>query len=29
MKPHRMRMAHSLVLNYGLDKKMNIIVRAC
>ena len=25
MKPHRMRIAHSLVLNYGLDKKMTII----
>ncbi|KAB8233894.1 hypothetical protein BDV23DRAFT_158614 [Aspergillus alliaceus] len=24
MKPHRMRMAHSLILNYGLYKKMEI-----
>lgn len=26
MKPHRMRMVHNLVLNYGLDKKMQILV---
>jgi histone deacetylase 1/2 len=26
MKPHRMRMAHSLILNYGLYKKMEIYV---
>lgn len=26
MKPHRMRMAHSLILNYGLDKYMHILV---
>ncbi|WFD19400.1 histone deacetylase [Malassezia caprae] len=25
MKPHRMRMAHSLILNYGLDKHMHIL----
>ncbi|TIB70803.1 histone deacetylase [Wallemia mellicola] len=25
MKPHRMRMVHNLVLNYGLDKKMQIL----
>ena len=25
MKPHRMRMAHSLILNYGLDKYMQIL----
>ncbi len=24
MKPHRIRMAHSLVMNYGLYKKMEI-----
>lgn len=27
MKPHRIRMAHSLVMNYGLYKKMEIYVR--
>jgi histone deacetylase 1/2 len=27
MKPHRIRMTHSLVLNYGLYKKMEIYVR--
>lgn len=26
MKPHRIRMAHNLVLNYGLYKKMEIFV---
>ncbi|CAG8682880.1 3804_t:CDS:10, partial [Ambispora leptoticha] len=26
MKPHRMRMVHDLVLNYGLVKKMEVIV---
>ena len=26
MKPHRIRMAHSLVLNYGLYKKLDILV---
>lgn len=26
MKPHRIRMAHSLVMNYGLYKKMEIYV---
>lgn len=25
MKPHRMRMAHNLILNYGLDKHMEIL----
>jgi histone deacetylase 1/2 len=28
MKPHRIRMTHSLVVNYGLYKKMEIYVRA-
>ena len=28
MKPHRMRMAHNLIVNYGLDTKMTILVRA-
>lgn len=27
MKPHRIRMAHNLLLNYGLYKKMEIYVR--
>ena len=27
MKPHRIRMTHSLVMNYGLYKKMEIFVR--
>ena len=27
MKPHRMRMTHSLVLNYGLHTKLDIFVR--
>jgi len=27
MKPHRVRMCHSLVTNYGLYKKMDVIVR--
>jgi hypothetical protein len=27
MKPHRMRMAHDLVLNYGLYNQMQIYVR--
>lgn len=27
MKPHRIKMAHNLVLNYGLDRKMDILVR--
>lgn len=27
MKPHRVRMTHSLVMNYGLYKKMEIFVR--
>lgn len=26
MKPHRIRMAHSLIMNYGLYKKMEIYV---
>lgn len=26
MKPHRVRMAHNLLLNYGLFKKMQIYV---
>lgn len=25
MKPHRIKMAHSLILNYGLDKKMDVL----
>lgn len=28
MKPHRIRMAHSLIMNYGLYKKMEIYVRS-
>ena len=27
MKPHRMRMTHSLIVNYGLYKKMEAHVR--
>lgn len=27
MKPHRIRMAHSLIMNYGLYTKMEIYVR--
>ena len=27
MKPHRMRMANNLITNYGLHKKMDILVR--
>ena len=27
MKPHRIRMAHNLLLNYGLYRKMEIYVR--
>ncbi|GAA97574.1 uncharacterized protein L969DRAFT_121876 [Mixia osmundae IAM 14324] len=25
MKPHRIRMAHNLIVNYGLDKKMDVL----
>lgn len=28
MKPHRIRMTHALIMNYGLYKKMEIFVRA-
>lgn len=28
MKPHRIRMAHSLIMNYGLYSKMEIYVRS-
>lgn len=28
MKPHRIRLAHSLIMNYGVYKKMEIYVRA-
>lgn len=28
MKPHRIRLAHSLIMNYGLYSKMEIYVRA-
>lgn len=28
MKPHRIRMTHNLILNYGLYRKMKIYVRA-
>ena len=28
MKPHRMRMVHNLVVNYGLHKYMEILVRS-
>lgn len=27
MKPHRIKMAHNLILNYGLDRKMDVLVR--
>lgn len=27
MKPHRIRLAHSLIMNYGTYKKMEIYVR--
>lgn len=27
MKPHRIRLTHSLVMNYGLARKMEIYVR--
>jgi len=27
MKPHRIRMAHNLILNYGLYRKMEVYVR--
>ena len=27
MKPHRMCMAHSLILGYGLHEKMEVYVR--
>lgn len=27
MKPHRIRMTHALVMNYGLYKKMEIFVK--
>jgi histone deacetylase 1/2 len=27
MKPHRIKMTHSLVMNYGLYKRMEIFVR--
>lgn len=27
MKPHRIRLAHSLIMNYGVYKKMEIYVR--
>ena len=29
MKPHRIRMTHNLLLNYGLYRKMEIYVRNC
>lgn len=29
MKPHRIRMTHNLLLNYGLYRKMEIYVRFC
>lgn len=28
MKPHRIRMAHNLILNYGLYEKLQVYVRA-
>jgi hypothetical protein len=28
MKPHRIRLAHSLIMNYGIYKKMEIYVRS-
>lgn len=27
MKPHRIKMAHNLILNAGLNKKMDMLVR--
>lgn len=27
MKPHRIRMTHSLILNYGIYKKLDVLVR--
>jgi hypothetical protein len=27
MKPHRIKMAHNLVVNYDLDQHMQILVR--
>ncbi len=27
MKPHRIKMAHNLIINYGLDQKMDVMVR--
>jgi histone deacetylase 1/2 len=29
MKPHRIKMAHNLIVNYGLDKRMDVVVRPC
>ena len=29
MKPHRIRMTHNLLLNYGLYRKMEIYVSTC
>lgn len=29
MKPHRVRMAHSLVLHYGLYQQMQVCVGGC
>lgn len=29
MKPHRIRMTHNLLLNYGLYRKMEIYVSFC
>lgn len=29
MKPHRIRMTHNLLLNYGLYRKMEIYVSQC
>ena len=29
MKPHRIKMAHNLIVNYGLDKKMEVLVCQC
>ena len=29
MKPHRIRLAHSLIMNYGLYKDLEIYVRTC
>jgi histone deacetylase 1/2 len=29
MKPHRIRLAHSLIMNYGIYKHLEVYVRHC